>query len=136
VDLTAALAGLHATDPAFPVARGKKYEGTQGVSTRVLFLLAADGHIVRGRPLGSWASTLYRWAPMKSWLGVQPEEIPAEAGRAKLVRTWLRAFGPGTFTDLRWWTGWTAGQLGKALADVPPVEVQLDGRSDGEHDED
>lgn len=110
-----------------PVARGKKYESTLGVSTRVLFLLAADGQIVRGRPLGSWASTLYRWAPMKSWLGEQPRELPTEVARAGLVRAWLRGFGPGTFTDLKWWTGWTAGQLKDMLAEVRPEEVQLDG---------
>jgi hypothetical protein len=28
--------------------------------------------------------------------------------------------------DLRWWTGWTAGQTKKALAEIAPVEVALD----------
>ena len=47
---------------------GKKWAGNVGVSTRVLFLLAADGFIVRGKPRGSWLSTQYRWAPMHAWL--------------------------------------------------------------------
>ncbi len=110
-----------------PVAQGKRYESTQGVSTRVLFLLAAEGHIVRGRPLGSWTSTLYRWAPMRSWLGAEMPRLPVGTARAQLARSWLYAFGPGTFADLKWWTGWTAGQLREALAEVQPAEVDLGG---------
>lgn len=109
-----------------PVAVGKKYESTQGVSSRVLFLLAAEGRIVRGRPLGSWASTLYRWAPAGAWLSESSGELPPGDARAELARAWLQAFGPGTFDDLKWWTGWTAGQLRQALADVRPEEVRLE----------
>src|SRR5207248_8944805 len=32
------------------LARGKKYEATVSVAGRVLLLLAAEGHVVRGRP--------------------------------------------------------------------------------------
>jgi hypothetical protein len=108
------------------LAQGKKYEGTQSVGSRVLFLLAADGRILRGRPLGSWTSTLYRWAPTEAWLGHKPPELSAEAARAQLLRAWLRAFGPGTFADMKWWTGWTAGQLRGALAELAPREVELE----------
>ncbi len=109
------------------LASGKKYEGTQSVGSRVLFLLSAEGRIVRGRPLGSWTSTLYRWAPTEVWLGAAPVELSAEAARAELVRAWLGAYGPGTFADLKWWTGWTAGQLKEALAELGPEQVNLDG---------
>jgi hypothetical protein len=106
---------------------GKRYQGLMGVGTRVLFLLAAEGRIVRGRPRGSWISSQYRWAPMESWL---PEGTPppaTEAARVELVRRWLAAFGPGTVADLKWWTGLTLGEVRRALAVVAPVEVQLDG---------
>jgi hypothetical protein len=106
---------------------GKRWEGLQGVSTRVLFLLAAEGRIVRGRPRGSWISTQYRWAPMDSWLPTATVELPKDDARAELVRRWLRAFGPGTPADLRWWTGWTAGDLNRALQAVDTAEVELDG---------
>jgi hypothetical protein len=109
------------------LARGKNYEGTQSVGSRVLFLLSAEGRIVRGRPLGSWSSTLYRWTPTEVWLGEAPAEMQAGIARAELVRAWLGAYGPGTFTDLKWWTGWTAGQLKEALAEVRPEQVDLDG---------
>lgn len=106
-----------------------KWQGEQGASTRVLFLLAADGHIVRGRPRGSWVSTQYRWAPTTSWLGGDVPSLPTEEARASLARMWLRAYGPGTVADLRWWTGWTLTETRRALASLPTTEVALD---DGE----
>jgi hypothetical protein len=113
------------------VAQDKPYAAIQGVSTRVLFLLAAGGHIARGRPLGSWTSTLYRWAPMTTWLPGGIEELSTEDAAVALVRRWLAAYGPGTMADLRWWTGWTMGLLKRALARIETVEVALDGGGTG-----
>jgi hypothetical protein len=109
------------------MAEGKAYAARQNVTTWVLFLLAADGRIVRGRPRGSWTSSQYRWSPVDRWLPGGLGELPVPHARAELVRRWLRAYGPGTVTDLRWWTGWTAGQVKQALAAVGPVEVDLGG---------
>jgi hypothetical protein len=108
-------------------AEGKSYQRSQSVSTRILFLLAAEGRIIRGRPLGSWTSSQYRWVPIDSWLPQRAGEWTAERARVELARGWLAAFGPGTAADLRWWTGWTAGQLKSALREIGPVEVDLDG---------
>jgi len=105
---------------------GKKWAGTVGVSTRVLFLLAAEGMVVRGRPLGSWVSRQYRWSPMATWLDGGPATMEAAAARRALLERWLRAFGPGTLTDLRWWTGWTVKQTEAAVSAVGAVEVRLD----------
>jgi hypothetical protein len=109
------------------LAEGKPYEARQNVSTRVLLLLAADGRIIRGRPRGSWISTQYRWSPIEAWLPGGMVDWPTEAARAELARRWLAAFGPGTAADLKWWTGWTAGETKRALAEVGPVEVDLGG---------
>jgi Winged helix DNA-binding domain len=108
-------------------AEGKNYGGPQNATTRVLFLLSAEGRIVRGRPRGTWTSSQHRWAPMASWLPGGPAELPIDAARAELVRCWLRAFGPGTETDIRWWTGWTLGEVRWALAALDTVGVELDG---------
>jgi hypothetical protein len=51
----------------------------------------------------------------------------ADDARAALVRRWLEAYGPGTVADLRWWTGWTAAHVKRALETVGAVEVDLDG---------
>jgi hypothetical protein len=113
------------------VAQDKPYGAIQGVSTRVLFLLAAGGHIARGRPLGSWTSTLYRWAPMATWLPDGIEGLRTDDAAAELVSRWLVAYGPGTLADLKWWTGWTMGLLKRALARLETTEVALDGGGGG-----
>ena len=121
---TRALIGLHSSDPAsvFLSARarvknfhigdleralyerrslvrmlgeGKKWGGDFGISTRVLFLLATEGRIVRARPKGSWISSQYRWATTASWIGPLPD-LDRGTARSELVRRWLHAFGPGT----------------------------------------
>jgi hypothetical protein len=107
------------------IAVGKPYEGTVGVSTRLLFLLSTQGDIARARPLGSWQSSQYRWAPMEDWVGRLPA-IPAADARGELVRRWLQAFGPGTLEDLAWWTKWTKADVRAALADVDAVAVTAD----------
>lgn len=83
------------------VAAGTKREASQGMGPRVMFLLAAEGKIVRGRPLGSWTSTLYKWAPTDVWLGADAPDKPVEAARIALARHWLRSFGPASFADLK-----------------------------------
>jgi hypothetical protein len=97
-----------------------------GVSTRVLFLLATEGKIVRGRPLGAWTSGQYRWAPTETWLGEPLASIDHAEACELLLRRWLRTFGPATTTDIRWWTGWTAKLTKQTLEGVEAEEVALD----------
>ncbi len=106
--------------------QGTAWAGTMGVSTRVLFLLAAEGRIVRTRPLGSWTSGQYRWAPLETWLGRPLPSIDRHAACAELLTRYLRAFGPVTETDLRWWTGWTARLTRATLSAIDVVEVALE----------
>lgn len=113
-----------------PTAVGKAYEGKLGMSTAVLAALAAAGRVVRGRPLGTWVSSQYRWAPVDAWLaplhrGV--DDLDTAAAQVELARRWLAAFGPATVADLRWWTGWTARDARRALDTIGVVEVGLDG---------
>jgi hypothetical protein len=109
------------------VNEGKAYAGTIGMSSRVLLNLATEGRIVRGRPLGTWISSQYRWAPIDRWLPDRPAPLAPDVARAALARRWLARFGPAPVADLRWWTGWTAGQTRQALEAVQPVEIDLDG---------
>jgi Winged helix DNA-binding domain len=111
------------------MAEGKSYAAKQNITTWVLFMLAADGRIVRGRPRGTWTSSQYHWSPAGQWLPGGIPEYPVEESRAELVRCWLASFGPGTVTDLRWWTGWTAGQVKHALTALDLAEVDLGGET-------
>jgi hypothetical protein len=112
------------------VAEGKSYEGVQSVATWILMQLSADGKVIRGRPRGSWTSSQFRWAPIDAWLpGGIPPLLAAEA-QVTLIAAWLRAFGPGTRDDLKWWTGLTLREVNHALQSIDVVEVEL-GESTG-----
>src|SRR5918992_1473001 len=113
-------------DQRITVARGKSYEGTISVSSKVFFHLALDGRIGRGRPRGTWISGQFRWSPIERWLPGGIPELPVDEARAELVRRWLWAFGPGTRNDIRWWTGWTVAATTQALSDIGGVEVELE----------
>ena len=88
-------------------------------------LLAAEERSSAGgrRAPGSTASTL--GAPTARWLGTGLERIDPAVAQSELLQLWLRAFGPATETDIRWWTGWTAREARAALAARPHVEVDL-----------
>ncbi len=109
------------------LARGKAYEGRQNLASRVLFLLAAQGQVVRGRPRGSWTSHQYRWSPMELWCPGGLDGWPTEAAEVELARRWLQAYGPATPDDLRWWAGWGKTQLNRVLTELKPAEVDMDG---------
>ncbi|MEV7196510.1 winged helix DNA-binding domain-containing protein [Streptomyces sp. NPDC093510] len=109
------------------MARGKSYEGRQKLASRLLLLLATEGHVVRGRPRGTWTSHQYRWAPLTDWFPGGLADWDTRAAEIELARRWLRTFGPATADDLRWWAGWTKTQTKRALTELRPVEVDLDG---------
>ncbi len=105
---------------------GKEWGGEVGISTRILFLLATEGHIIRGKPRGTWLSSLYRWVPVEGWLGEPLPSLDREESRSELLQRWLRAFGPGTMTDLKWWSGWSLRDTRAALETCKAVEVTLE----------
>ena len=109
------------------VAEGKAYGGPMNITSRVLFLLSAQGRTVRGRPGGSWLSTQYKWSTVDNWWPGGLPVLDAAQARVELARQWLAAYGPGTVADVKWWTGWTLTETRRALAGLDTVEVDLDG---------
>ncbi|GHB38134.1 hypothetical protein GCM10010331_27010 [Streptomyces xanthochromogenes] len=102
-------------------SEGKPYEARPRITSRFLGVMAAEGRIRRGRPLGTWASSQYRWIP------AEPHpELPLDEAKAHLAARYLAAFGPCTTEDVKWWTGWTLTDTRKALARSEAVEVDLD----------
>ncbi|WP_091533137.1 winged helix DNA-binding domain-containing protein [Microlunatus soli] len=104
---------------------GKSWGGDVPVGPRVLTILSAEGKIVRGSNRGDWAASRPRWTAMDAWLG-EPLR-PNPDGHDAMVERWLRSFGPGTVNDLKWWLGSTISAVKKSLAELPVVEVDLDG---------
>jgi hypothetical protein len=127
----ATAAQLSADDPRLKteivLSRGRSYEGRQNIGSRVLFLLAAQGRVVRGRPRGSWTSQQYRWSPLSQWCPDGLDVWATEAAEVELARRWLGRYGPATPADLQWWTGWTRTQTRRVLTALEPSEVDLDG---------
>ncbi|MEV6950962.1 crosslink repair DNA glycosylase YcaQ family protein [Streptomyces sp. NPDC051183] len=95
------------------------------------------GLIRRGRPLGSWVSSRFRWAR-----AAPHPDVSADDARLDLCIRYLRSFGPSTTEDLKWWTGWTReagaavaaeaarltaflGEVASGPACAPPVERRL-----------
>jgi hypothetical protein len=107
---------------------GTKWAGTMGLSTRILFLLALDGRIGRGRPRGTWTSSQHRWAPIEHWFPDGLGAVDPGEARSQIIRKWLFAFGPGTMNDIRWWSGWTVAEIREALAALDVVEVDAGDR--------
>ena len=122
-ELAKAVPGL---DAQLRFGEGQKWQNTVGVSTRVLYLLAVEQRVVRGRPTGTWTSSRYRWSPMDAWLPDRPPPLGAADARAELVRRWLATYGPATTGDVKWWTGFTVAHTKAALAAVDAVEVELE----------
>jgi hypothetical protein len=108
------------------LAPGTKHAVTTGLSSRVLNLMGMEGLLVGGRPKGRWTSSQHRWAALVDRLGAPLADIPVEDARVELVRRWLGRFGPGTITDLKWWTGWTMGATRAAVAALDTEAVELD----------
>ncbi|MGW1952009.1 winged helix DNA-binding domain-containing protein [Streptomyces sp. NPDC001920] len=105
----------------FRYGAGKSYEGVHTVSTRLLRVLGVEGKVVRGRPLGSWTSSQFRWAPAP-----EHPELDVAGAQAELLRRWLAVCGPATEADLKWWTGWRVTEVRRALTAIGAQAVSLD----------
>lgn len=123
-ELRAALPGRDVTIDRSP---GSRWGASVPVLPQVLWVLAAEGRVVRAHNAGHWRLSKPRWTTAERWLGDAPDPLPAREAHAEVVRLWLRAFGPGTEADLRWWLGGTLGAVRTALADLGAVPVSLEG---------
>lgn len=98
--------------------------GESPLHSRVLLVMGFDGEVLRARPTGTWINGQYRWAAADSWIaGGLGEPLPKRTAAAGLARAYLRAFGPATRDDLKWWAGWTVATTTAALTDVGAVET-------------
>src|SRR5688500_8486831 len=83
-------ADLAAADPILAtrleLAPGTKYATNQGVGSRLLNLLSAQGHVVRARPKGSWTSTQFRWVATERWAPALADRVDPVEATARIAR--------------------------------------------------
>jgi hypothetical protein len=120
---------LPSLEGSMTYGEGKSWGGQMPIGPRVLTILSAAGRIVRASNAGAWTTSRPRWASTLSWLGEEIPPMPEGDGVAGLVERWLRAFGPGTEADIKWWLGSTVTAVRRALADLGAVEVDLGGQT-------
>lgn len=106
--------------------QGTRPLGSQPLASRLLMVLAMEGRILRGPPAGTWRSSQYQWVSPDAWRGPALVSRSQSEADTRLIRRWLDAYGPGTMTDLRWWTGLTVRRIAPALEQLDAVEVALD----------
>ncbi len=117
---------------AFEVTVGSatKHPATVRAHTRVVVQGGFEGKLCRTRPVGSWTASTYAWVAAEAWhdhdlssMGTDPTR--QREAKADLVERWLLRFGPGTETDISWWTGMTKTDVRNALSDTGAQEVDL-----------
>ncbi|GGF99885.1 hypothetical protein GCM10007304_12240 [Rhodococcoides trifolii] len=121
-ELSAAVPGLRT---ALLPTTDKAYDVKQNVTSQVLVMLAAEGHMVRSEPRGKWTSRHHTWAPIEHWYPDGVPHLDEATARTELARRWLEVFGPATFEDLQWWTGWNKTQTRSAVSAIDIVDVEL-----------
>jgi len=113
---------------------GKAYAGEFSIGSRLVPRMCAEGLLIRARPRGTWRSNLYEYALLSDWLPeVNLESVTPQQARVWLVRRYLAAFGPATYSDVQWWTGFSKAETKGVLEELEPelVEVTIEGISNG-----
>jgi hypothetical protein len=124
-------ARLAASVPALrtTIHAGSPSQVEQNLTSPLLTAMSAAGLIVRGSAPGPWTSRHHLWEPVAQWW---PDGVPQlESGQSQtaLAHRWLKRFGPATFDDLEWWTGWNKTTTRTAISTLPTEEIDLHGET-------
>jgi hypothetical protein len=94
-------------------------------------MAAFEARLARVRPHGTWIASQYHWLPHADWVDWVDHDLTESDGAIEIVHRWLRSFGPGTISDIVWWTGATKTLIRRTLEALDAAEVGLDDGSVG-----
>jgi hypothetical protein len=85
----------------------------------VVAAMASEFRLVRTTSTGTWRSDRYLYARWSDWIPeVDPSSIDEADAKRELVDRYVAAYGPVTFDDVKWWTGWTKAETDEATDGV------------------
>jgi len=109
----------------------KSYGGTAYITSRVLVLLAAEGHMVRGHRRGGWSSGQFEWFAASAWLPAAADGagLGTAAGPEQIGAS-TRTTGPDTTAgrtelDGRGDDAGVDASVGEAVLDAGAARVEL-----------
>jgi Winged helix DNA-binding domain len=110
----AALAGRSLT-----VTELRKTLGAEAELSGVVAMVCDEGRIVRGQPVGSRNSSMFRY---RVWADAFPDvaldDWDETAATRELVRLYLDSYGPVSRADVIWWTGLPARRVYDAIYEL------------------
>lgn len=93
----------------------------------VVNVMAAEGLVLRDRPLDGWRDRHWTYVPLEDALPeVRLDALGREDADVALLRAYVRAFGPATAADAAWWTGIGKQRVRRALRALEDEVVEIE----------
>ncbi len=97
----------------------KRKLGIEAPVSAVLNMMCDQGRLIRGLPRQGWKSNLHVYRPWDAYFpSIDPFALPEFESRTLIVQRYVEAFGPVTWEDVKWWTGFPAGQISRILKNI------------------
>lgn len=94
----------------------KKALRTQLDVSAILYRMCDQGLLIRGQPEKGWKDQRHKYALFHEYFPkIDLTKLKESEARTWLVNQYLRAFGPVTEKDIKWWTGFSKTKVQKAL---------------------
>jgi hypothetical protein len=92
-----------------------------------LGMAAADFRVVRTTTTGTWRSDRFLYARWQDWLpDCDPDGLDEQEAMRQLVELYVQAYGPVTYDDVKWWTGWNKAET---VAAIDGIDLERQGNA-------
>ena len=94
----------------------KKALRTQLDVSAILYRMCDQGLLIRGQPEKGWKDQRHKYALFHEYFPtIDLSKLKESEARTWLINQYMRAFGPVTEQDIKWWTGFSKTMVQKAL---------------------